>query len=271
LSGIAAVEFAAAGMTGPDTVLDGQRGVGPSFARQADAAERLDAVMADLGEAWRIREVAAKVYPTCHFIQPYIECLERLLLGVSRDAVAAVTCFVAADAARLICEPWPDKIEPATPYQAKWSLPYCLGSILAHGRIGPDTFDRVSIDPRIIRFARLVDWKPMRSDFPRHYPGRVELSLKDGRRLDAAVADVLGSPERPLGRDATLRKFRTLTERALIAGGSDRLIAAVAELDGAMTARQFGEELRAVTRRRPPPHEECSGLATPAHDTRPAR
>jgi 2-methylcitrate dehydratase PrpD len=248
LSGIAAVEFAAAGMTGPDTVLEGERGVGAAFARRTDAREALNGAIADLGEVWRIREVAVKLHPTCHFIQPYIECLEQLLDGVSPNAVAAITCYVADGMARLICEPWAQKLDPVTPYQAKWSLPYCLGAVLVYGRIGPETFDRISTDPEILRWGKLIDWKPMQTDFPQHYPARIRMVLKDGTKRCAAVADVLGCPERPLKRDAILQKFLALTERALVPCGGERLVAAAMRLAGGLTARDFGGVLRAVVK-----------------------
>lgn len=253
MSGLIAVEFAAAGMTGPDTILDGKHGIGSAFARHSDAASALGASMEDLGNTWKIREVAVKLHPVCHFIQPFVECLERLLEDVPAAAVTRITCFVAEQAASLICEPWQQKLMPVTPYQAKWSLPYCLGAILAYGWICPETFDRSSPDPKVMRCAARIDWMPMEADFPRHYPGRVRIVLQDQSERSTEVADVLGSPGRPLSRGAIMQKFRALTQQNIAPGGCEALITAVERLPYGMTAREFGREIRSVTLQNHPP------------------
>lgn len=244
LSGIAAVELAAAGLTGPDTILDGDRGVGAAFARRADAKEALAAATADLGETWRIREVAVKLYPTCHFIQPFIECLTLLLKRVSRGRIKTITCHVAQGMADLICEPWPQKLRPATLYQARWSLPYCLGTILAHDRIGLETFDRPALDEDVLVWSRRIEWVPMEADYPRHYPARITIESWDGAERVEAVSDVLGSPDRPLSSDDIVQKFIAATGRVLSPARTDSIIRAVIGLADGLPARQLGRVIR---------------------------
>jgi 2-methylcitrate dehydratase PrpD len=267
LSGLAAAEFAAAGLTGPDTILDGACGVGAAFARRDDSADALAVAMADLGKTWHIRDVAAKLYPTCHFIQPFIESLIRLLERVPASAINKITCHVAPGMARLICEPWAEKLNPATLYQAKWSLPYCLAAVLAHGRIGIETFDRPCLDQSVLELAKRVTWVPAETDFPRHYPAQVNVLLIDGTEHCIRVADVLGCPDRPLMRDAILQKFSVTTEDILVPGGVDSIVSAVTGLLNDAPARQFGAALRAAVRtddhiRTNPDRNESSGEMT---------
>lgn len=248
LSGIAAVELAKAGLTGPDTILDGGRGLGAAFLRRSDAGAVLKAAMADLGEVWRIGEVAVKLYPTCHFIQPFIECLTLLLKSVQRDQIRTITCHVADGMARLICEPWAQKLRPVTLYQAKWSLPYCLGVVLAYDQICAETFDRTELDEAALRWADRVSWIHMDTGFPRHFPARISLLLNDGTQLFRSVENVLGSPDRPIDADTILKKFITTTERALSPEGANLVIQDVMRLADGLPARQLGRDLRAALR-----------------------
>ena len=74
-TGIAAAALAGAGMTGPETVLEGRFGFLAAFARDPNAAGRLAAHLDDLGEVWHLPDAAFKLYPCCHYIHPYLEAM----------------------------------------------------------------------------------------------------------------------------------------------------------------------------------------------------
>lgn len=243
LAGLVAANMAACGMTGPQSIFEGRAGFARAFARQDDSrmlAEACD----DLGSTWRCRDVAAKLYPTCHFVQSFLECVEILLRDTDADRVASITCFVATAPAALICEPWETKLRPATIYQAKWSLPYCIANLLVHGRIGVDTFDRPTPDDAVLAAAGKVRHEVVESTFPRHYPGRIKATLVDGSERTIAVDDVLGSPSRPLGVERLTGKFRDYAGPTITSGGVDDIIAAVNGLRSGVSARGLGRALR---------------------------
>ncbi|MGH7209975.1 MAG: MmgE/PrpD family protein, partial [Acetobacteraceae bacterium] len=78
-AGLIAAHLAAAGMTGPETSLDGRYGLFAAFAGDAAAPERLRALLADLGTRWHLREAAYKFHPCCHYIHPFVEAANLLL------------------------------------------------------------------------------------------------------------------------------------------------------------------------------------------------
>ncbi|MBN9076468.1 MAG: hypothetical protein BGN87_23530 [Rhizobiales bacterium 65-79] len=246
LGGLVAASLAQSGMTGPETIFEGRAGFARAFARQEDAATFVEACD-DLGAVWHCRDVAVKLYPTCHFIQPFLECTEILLRDTPADRIASITCFVPEGAAALICEPWHVKLRPVTIYQAKWSLPYCVANLLVHGSIDVATFDRQDPDETVMAVANKVRFEVARTSFPRHLPGRIRAVLVDGVERTIAVDDVLGSPSRPLGNERLTRKFRDNTRASLIAGGADDVIAAVEGLRDGISARDLGRTLRAAT------------------------
>ena len=141
-AGLLAARLAEAGMTGPSTILEGAHGFYALYARDAEAPARLRMHLQTLGKHWHLREAALKARASCHYIQPFLECLETLLRrGLEADNVAAIHCEVPRGEESLICEPWAEKLQPSSAYQAKFSLPYALGALLVDGEITIATFE----------------------------------------------------------------------------------------------------------------------------------
>ena len=67
--------------------------------------------------------------------------------------------------------------------------------------------------------------------YPRKWPARVTITLKDGRRLDGANEYPKGDPENPLSERELITKFKSLTEGALPPRGPMRLIDRVMDLE----------------------------------------
>ena len=136
-SGLVAASLARAGMTGPETSLEGRFGLFPTFAGDAAAADRLCDKLGSLGSEWHIRDVAFKFYPCCHYLHPFIEAAGALAAkGVRPDMIEEISCRVPTGAAGIICEPWPQK-QAATGHAMRWSLPGVVAARLADGDVGP--------------------------------------------------------------------------------------------------------------------------------------
>lgn len=247
LAGLVAADLAAAGLTGPATILEGSRGFAAAYAREADTRAAFAAACDDLGEAWRITEVAVKLLPTCHFVQPFLECLDDLMAQGARVAdIARIDAFVADGAASLICRPEPRMRHPATPYQGKWSLAYCLGLRLAHGAITPASFDGDTPDAAALAWADRFHYQTVPSDFPRCYPGRLRVTLRDGSTRETFVSDVLGGPTRKLSASTVDAKFRAYAAPALGSSGVEAVMKAVHALVRGGDARDLGTSIRAA-------------------------
>src|SRR6185437_4991978 len=180
------------------------------------------------------------------YVQPFIECLETVLAqGIAASAIAEIRCAVPAEEAALISEPAEAKLTPATPYQAKWSLPYCLAARLLDGRLDVATFDRAAPDPRICAAARKVRCEAVPGmGFPSRYAAELEIVLADGSRHAAAVDDVRGGPSRPLGKAEVERKFIDNAGRRLTAAGVEEVLREVERLDAAPNLAGLSRALR---------------------------
>src|SRR4029453_19396819 len=111
--------------------------------------------------------------------------------------------------------PWTEKLRPSTAYQAKFSLPYALGALLADGAVTVATFEGPARAQVCARAAR-VTWSPMADgDFPNRYGARVTVTTLSNQRLSTEVADVRGSPGRPFAQGELPAKFYDSARRML--------------------------------------------------------
>ncbi len=233
-AGLLAARLAEAGMTGPSNIFEGAHGFYAMYAGDAEAPALLRHHLQTLGERWHLREVALKIRASCHYIQPFLECLETLLSrGLEAGNVDSIHCEVPPGEESLICEPWAKKLRPSSAYQAKFSLPYALGALLADGAVTVATFEGPA-RPEVCAYAERVTWSPMADgDYPNRYGARLTVTTRSNEKLTVEVDDVRGTPARPFAPGEVLRKFHDCTGRVLEDGAPERLAAAVDQLDRA--------------------------------------
>ena len=217
-AGIVAASLAAAGMTGPESVFEGRDGLVRAYGLPEDA--RLEALTAGLGERWEVTRVSIKPYPCCHFAHAFIDCAGALVAGgVRPQDIVRIECVVPEIEQPLICDPIAEKVRPRTPYAAKFSLPFLLAARIADGSIGHRTFAAENLArDELLRLASKVTYRsarPGEMPFPRSFPGLLEATLADGRRVVQRLDVNRGHPDNPLSFDEVAAKFRDNARDAL--------------------------------------------------------
>ncbi len=214
-AGVLAAQFAAAGMTGPETAFEGERGLFRRFAASADAAERLGVLIEDMGVRWHLPDCAFKFQPCCHYLHPFIEATLTLReRNVRPHDVVSITCRIAPGAAPIVCAPWHIKQE-AIGHQARWSLPVVAAAALHDGAVTLDTFE-TDVSEGTRDLTRRIIWEPLEpNDFPNRFEAELTALLKDGSKIDVRLDDVYGNMSRPATVADVLGKFRANAGRAL--------------------------------------------------------
>jgi 2-methylcitrate dehydratase PrpD len=239
--GVVAAALARGGFTGPATVLEGRFGFYRTFLGVAPDPRPFET----LGREWETLRVGFKPYPCCHYLHAFLDCaLElRRAHGLSAEDVEGVECLVPEGEVPIVCEPRPAKLRPRSAYDAQFSLPFALAAALLDGRVDLDTFAPARLaDERLLALAGRVDHvADPASSFPRGFPGRVRMRLRDGRVVEAHEPDGRGGPTRPLGADDIVAKFRQNAGRAV---GPAR----VAELERAALALDTLDDVGALLR-----------------------
>jgi 2-methylcitrate dehydratase PrpD len=240
-AGVIAAEFARAGMTGPETAIEGRRGLFAVFVGDPAATERFATECEDFGRVWHIRDAAFKFSPCCHYLHPFIEAAGTLAArGIAPSDVAELVCEVPLGADGVICEPWADKLAAPTGHSGRWSLPIVVASRLVEGRVDLATFEQPA-SPAVRALAQRVSWKPLENaDFPRRFEAVLTCATVSGARHEIRIDDAYGNCSRPPAAEEVLAKFRANAAMSL---GSD----AVPALEDALLSITHDADLARVT------------------------
>lgn len=235
-SGILAARLAAAGASGPASVLDGDKGLYAALsARPADPGR----IVAGLGTTWETAAIGIKPYPACQLLHATLDAVATVLAEMpGPDQVAHVIAEVHPDSAMIVCEPQAVKLRPRTAYDAKFSLPWSVAALLTDRSVDLASYSPESIArPDVADLAgrvetRLTDGAGPAADAA----GQVTVQLTDGRTLTGQVPRSRGTSQAPLPERDIVAKF------AANCGGS----AAAGELADTVLALASAPDLRGV-------------------------
>ncbi len=202
-SAVTAVELASRGMPGPRAPISGPFGYFALFDGAADPSP-----FDDLGRAWRVCELSHKPFPSGRATHGGLDGLQLLIAahGITADSVRAGRFRVPPLTHRLVGRPAQDGMAVA---YGRLCLGYVGAVCLRHGTVATGDFTPEALaDPATLALARRLSVTTDGNPDPNALtPIRVELDLADGRAVTTDVADVLGSPARPLSPEAARAKF----------------------------------------------------------------
>ena len=212
LSGIMAEDLARSGFTGPSTVVEGRLGLYSSMLRGQKFD--LDEILEDLGARWHILDIRPKLYPCCHYLQAFIDCAKMLREKVGFDpaSVVQVRARVAEGSVNMICEPWSIKLAPKTSYDARFSLPYAIATMLVRGRADLSAFEEDKLDdPAVHALMAKVSYSVDPAFSVTDMPAWIEVEFDNGTVLTESLAEVRGNAANPIQKNEIMAKFRDCT------------------------------------------------------------
>lgn len=213
LSGILAARLAAAGSSGPRSVVEGTQGVYAALSAGPVDPDRVVRGLADgLGApgTWETQALTIKPYPCCQLMHGALDAgLQLLADGVRPVDVAELLVQLHPDSLAVVGTDAPGKTEPRTAYEAKFALPWTLGALLLDGRVALDTYAAPSlVRPAVLDLARRVRCVAVpgcgaAADAETH----LVALLTDGTRREVAVQGSRGGPRDPLSDAGLVEKF----------------------------------------------------------------
>jgi aconitate decarboxylase len=236
-------DLAAAGLTGPRDVFEGEFG----YMRLYEGAWDLQPTWERLGKTWFVSELSHKPYPAGRATHGGIEGIMEL-----REQQA----FAAADVAavKVIGPPLikrlcgrPDIASPDANY-ARLCMAFIGAKVLLHGKIDLAHYRGAALtDPATHELAgRIVMQADGTSDPNAMAPQQVVITLKDATVLRWHCAVMLANPARRLGREQHLAKFRRCLDFAkepLRPGAGYTMIDRVDRLERLADVRELVEPL----------------------------
>jgi 2-methylcitrate dehydratase PrpD len=238
--GIISAELAGAGFTAARAILEGPRGFFAATAEQADESRITD----HLGTHFKIVENGFKRHACCGHTHTAIDAaieLRPALHGHVIEHVEIDTYRVALDIT--------DRVDPHTPYEAKFSVQYAVATGLLEGRAGLEDFTEEHIADREIQ--QILGRTEARENpaFTAAYPGAwastVRVTLNDGSAKEATVHHPKGMPANPMDDAEIEQKFHDLVDTVVGAAAANQLVRSVAALATSLSARELVAPLAA--------------------------
>jgi 2-methylcitrate dehydratase PrpD len=228
-NGVLSADLARLGFTGATRILEGKRGFFRAMSGSYDESCVTDA----LGERWKIAENCYKLYSCCGHTHTAIDVALELRVRTPGDWPG--------DLSHVLIETYGPGYEivkeltPRTPYQAKFSIAYCVAIALVDGRVGLDQFTPERLrDPAmaaLLEHIQVVVADDLTAKYPAAWPTRVTLTLSNGAILTASADYPRGNPENPVSTAQLEDKFRSLVTPRLSAATAERAIEAVQSLE----------------------------------------
>jgi 2-methylcitrate dehydratase PrpD len=238
-NGVVAALMAQEGFTANPNIIEAKNGffdtlVGPGHYD----AERMTE---SLGNPFYIVSpgIGLKKYPSCYHTHRALDGVLQLIgeHRLSDKDIAEVDVGTSERAMRVLAFS-----EPATPYQAKYSMPHCIAAAMVDQQVTLDTFTSQKMEDRGIVEAR----KKVHLSFPDVpiWPGLadvgpdtefvgnpVTIRMTDGRSYSARVDIPRGDPALPLTDDELLAKYRECARSQLRPDDMERSVDLVLGLE----------------------------------------
>jgi len=238
-NGVVAALMAQEGLTANPNIIEAKNGfydtlVGPGH---YDAERMADG----LGKPFYIESpgIGLKKYPSCYHTHRALDGIFQLIGEhcLSDKDIAEVDVGTSERAMRVLAFS-----EPATPYQAKYSMPYCIAAAVVDHQVTLDTFtDHKFVDRSIVEARKKVHlsfpdvpiWPGLADVGPdTEFVGNpVTIRTRDGQSYSARVDIPRGDPALPLTDDELLSKYRDCGRSQLRADEMERSVGMVLGLE----------------------------------------
>lgn len=251
-NGVLAADLARQGFTGATRILEGERGFFRATSEAFDASRITDG----LGDHWKITENCYKLYSCCGHTHSAIDTALDVRQQHSWTAEDVLSCL-----AEMHIETYASGYEivkamnPTTPYQAKFSLAYCVAVGLLEGRVGLEQFTSERFDAQgvcdepsaaLLKRVRVTVAPDLTARYPAEWGTRLTFTLTDGTTQTMSASFPRGNPENPVSTAVLEDKFRALVAPRYDDMMAGQAIALVRELDSCVdVAAAFSELMEA--------------------------
>jgi len=221
-NGVFAATLAREGLTGPNEIFEGPKGLfkmvtGPfelAWARNADD--------------WMIRRTYIKYWPAEYHSQSAIDAALQLRREVGDAGKIQSILIESFEAAVSIIGSEPEKWRPTSRETADHSMGYCVAVALLDGDVTRASFKDERIrDPRVLALLdkiRIVETDECNAGYPDGIPNKLIIVLADGRKIEKYVKYPRGHAGNPMTDEEVVAKFRKLADGVVSAATADRII-----------------------------------------------
>ncbi|MBK5265306.1 MAG: MmgE/PrpD family protein [Alphaproteobacteria bacterium] len=221
IGGLQAAMLAKAGITGPEEILEGARGLLKIYPDEYTP----EPLTSDLGKFWTLQHVLFKPYCCCAIVHPAIDAIRNVMEAhaITADDIEAIEVGYPKGSHHHA-----GITDPKDILGMQFSTAFSLASTVLTGKNTPSAYTMEAIaDPKMREMAArvtLTNEKELDALFVGHMPARVTVTTKSGAKHDDLVIDAKGSPAKRLTSDEIDEKFRSMVVDVLGRERADEII-----------------------------------------------
>lgn len=236
-NGVTVALLAKDGFTGPKYILEGKKGFFNAMAKDAN----VNKITLNLGHNYKIMENCFKLYPSCRHTHPAIDAVLNLKdkYSLKLNEVKKIKVYTYTAALEIT-----NNYSPKSPYEAKFSLPYCVAAALISGELKLKHFEEQLIfDERIKNLIDRVELNTS-EDINRLYPQRwpakviIEGALD---RFEEYIEYPKGDFENPASDKMLIEKFEELAAPFLEENICKKIVDIVLNIDQQKNLLKFSK------------------------------
>ena len=198
-----------------------------------------------MGEKFRLLETSVKLYPSCGHTHPAIHAISKLQKKAH---------FPISDIHEVIVRTYSAAVDvagvenPVNPYQAKFSLKYCIAIALKEGEVKLQHFTERMLEDLILRKLmskiKIIIDPELDKAYPNEWLTSITILLKNGSKLEELAAYPEGDPKDPFWKQQVISKFTNLTSGILEESAGKEIVKKTLSFDSLSDVRDFMTLLR---------------------------
>jgi 2-methylcitrate dehydratase PrpD len=205
MDGILAAQLAGNGFVAATQLFELEDGLLDAFIQNRE----VEVPPLDFDEKWEILGNGFKPYACCRGTQPSTQTARKLADRVAGKQIAKVRARVHPNAVVAA-----GKLDPKTPLEGKFSVPFCIAlGLRGYRAVYTDFTEATMQDSAVMDLVPLVELEVVEGQAP--CAAYLDVHLADGEVLSEQTDIVLGHPDNPMGWDDLRVKFEGLTQPVL--------------------------------------------------------
>jgi 2-methylcitrate dehydratase PrpD len=202
MDGILAADLASNGFISATHLYELEKGLLDAFIQD----RQVEVPPLDFEESWWLLTNGFKPFACCRATQPSTQTARKLAERVAGKKITKVKARVHPNA--LVTA---GKLNPRTPLEGKFSVPFCISmGLRGYRAVYTDFTEATMRDTSVMELVPLVELEAVQGQAP--HSAYLDVYLEGGEVLKEKTDIVMGHPDNPMGWDDLLTKFQGLVE-----------------------------------------------------------